>query len=99
MKLLLKREDIDTDSPDRDGRIPLSFAASGRHEKVVKILLEHGDPNPDLPDSNGRTPLPIAASRRHEGVVKLLQEHMEATLIYFEMMAEHPYSQLPGGNM
>ena len=73
MKLLLERRDVHPDSPDIDGRTPLSFAAEWGAQSVAKLLLECGNVNPNSPDRNGRTPLSFAASGGHESVMKLLQ--------------------------
>lgn len=42
MKLLLAREDIGVNSEDYHGQTPLSEAACGGHEDVMKSLLAHG---------------------------------------------------------
>ena len=74
MKLLLAREDVNPGSPDTPGGMaPLSYAAIGGHERVVKLLLAREDVNPDSKDtSDGSTPLSNAALSGHEGVVELL---------------------------
>jgi ankyrin repeat protein len=38
VKLLVAREDVAADSKDKLGRTPLSGAAEGGHEAVVKLL-------------------------------------------------------------
>lgn len=40
MALLVKRNDIDVDSIDDNGRTPLSWAAANGHEKIVRLLSE-----------------------------------------------------------
>ena len=56
-----------------NGWTPLSQAAWGGHEAVVKLLLEKGA-NLESKDQNGWTPLSLAAEKGHEAVVKLLLE-------------------------
>ena len=62
---------------DQEGRTPLSWAAEGGHQTMVKLLLETGKADVDSKDRNGRTPLSLAAEGGHEAVVKqLLQTGM-----------------------
>ena len=72
MKILLGREEVNPDKPDRFGETPLSLAAYFGHEGVVNILLEREEVNCDKPDNDGRAPLSHAAENGHEGVVKIL---------------------------
>ena len=75
----MERKDLNHDRADtKYGRTPLSWAAQGGHEQVVKILLERKDVNPDRADTKyGRTPLLWAAKGGHEGVVKILSERKD----------------------
>lgn len=43
MKLLLNRDDVATDSRDKYGWTPLSWAAEEGHETIVKLLLSRDD--------------------------------------------------------
>ncbi|KAF1962050.1 ankyrin [Byssothecium circinans] len=69
-----KEKVIPVDSKDDRGWTPLSLAAYGGHEAVVKVLVERNDVEADSKDSNGRTPLSWAAEGGHEAVVKVLVE-------------------------
>ncbi|KAI8663498.1 NACHT-sigma domain-containing protein [Fusarium keratoplasticum] len=71
---ILKRADqvgINIDARDSDGRTPLSWAAEGGHEAVVRLLLDRGA-HTEVPDKESRTPLWRAAEKGHEAVVRLL---------------------------
>jgi ankyrin repeat protein len=63
------------DSKDSYGRTPLSWAAWGGHEAVVKVLVEWEDVEADSKDViYSQTPLSWAAAQGHEAVVKVLVE-------------------------
>jgi ankyrin repeat protein len=47
VKLLLARDDVDTDSKDSNGWTPLSWAVKKRHEAVVKLFLARDDVDTD----------------------------------------------------
>ncbi|KAI1123833.1 ankyrin repeat-containing domain protein [Nemania abortiva] len=71
---LLKKGNIDADSPDGMGRTSLWWAASSGHAGVVRLLAQAGA-NPDQDDShNGYRPLHKAASANHAEAVKVLLE-------------------------
>ncbi|KAI0467992.1 ankyrin repeat-containing domain protein [Xylaria cf. heliscus] len=74
VKELLKKGNIDVDSPDEMGRTPLWWAASSGHAGVVRLLAQAGA-NPDEDESyNGYKPLHEAARANHVEVVKVLME-------------------------
>jgi ankyrin repeat protein len=60
LNLLSRRED-DIDAKDGDDLTPLSWAAEGGHEGIVKMLLATGKVDADSKDDYGQTPLSRAA--------------------------------------
>ncbi|KAF4340301.1 Pfs NB-ARC and ankyrin domain protein [Fusarium beomiforme] len=62
------------DTPDADGRKPLSHAAQDRFRgtNFVSLLLDHGG-DVNKADNNGRTPLSYAASRTDPGATDCVQ--------------------------
>ena len=72
MKLLLEKG-AEVEAKSAFGQTPLSWAARGGHEGVVKLLLEIGA-ELEAVDNDGQTPLSWAAENGHEAVVKLLLE-------------------------
>ncbi|KAL9082809.1 MAG: hypothetical protein Q9165_008768 [Trypethelium subeluteriae] len=66
------RNSINIDAKDRSGRTPLSRAAEGGHEAVVRQLLATEKVDVDAKDESGRTPLWWAAEGGHEAVVRQL---------------------------
>ncbi|KAF1808265.1 ankyrin [Eremomyces bilateralis CBS 781.70] len=62
------------DLSDSYGRTPLSYAAKGGHETVVRLLVERDDVATGSKDKDGRTPLSWAAERGYEAIVQLLVE-------------------------
>ena len=85
IKLLLKRRDVNPNSPDGNGRTPLSFATnehwnphySGGKKSVLELLLERGEIDLNSPNSNGRTPLSFAVEWGNKHLVKLLLERKD----------------------
>ena len=77
MKVLLERQDVDPNRPDKYDQTPLLFAALNGYEGVVKLLLERADVDPNCPDGDGQTPLVNAAIKGCKGVVKLLLERRD----------------------
>ena len=63
----------------RRGRTPLSYAAQGGYESIIRLLLSRKDVTADSQDEDGRTPLCWAAMRGHEVVVRLLLSRKDVT--------------------
>ena len=78
MKILLKRDGVNPNRPDKRDRTPLYRAAMERHEGVVKILLGWDGINHNSLDKHGQTPLHIAAIEVHDGAVKMLLRWSDA---------------------
>ncbi|KZL84934.1 ankyrin repeat-containing protein [Colletotrichum incanum] len=72
LQIILERTEVNFDLKDNYSRTPLSWAAWGGNEAVVKILLNTGKVDVDSKDIYGQTPLFWAAKNRHEAVVKML---------------------------
>ncbi|KAJ5935168.1 hypothetical protein N7466_004715 [Penicillium verhagenii] len=69
---LLLEKDPDIESRDNTyDRTPISWAAYGGHEIIVRLLIQRGAVY-DSRDKLGRTPLSLAAEGGHETVVRLL---------------------------
>ncbi|KAJ5900022.1 hypothetical protein N7495_004766 [Penicillium taxi] len=66
--------ELDVDAKDTEyGQTPLSWAAKGGHDAVVKILLDTNKVDVDAKDTRyGQTPLSWAAEGGHDAVVKML---------------------------
>jgi len=74
VKLLLEREDVDPNRPDKHGATPLGYAVYGGNGRVVKLLLGREDVDPNRPDENGLTPLFVCfpgIRRSGEAIAKL----------------------------
>jgi ankyrin repeat protein len=69
----LDRNLLVVDAKDDSGRTPLSRAAEGGHEAVVRLLLEKGAAI-ESNDSICRTPLWWAVKGGHQAIVRLLLE-------------------------
>ena len=62
MKILLKRDGVNPDKPDKNDRTSLWWAADNRDKGVVKTLPGRKDINPDKSDNHDRTQLWYAAN-------------------------------------
>ena len=70
MKLLLGRDDVDSDKPDLSDHTRLSGAAFYGHEGVVKLLLKRDDVNADKPDIPDECHSSGLLRRRHSRVME-----------------------------
>lgn len=96
MRLLLGHQDIDFNTPDNDGRRPISWAAQHGHEAVVKLLLGPEDVDPDRPDEYGQTPISPAAKSGQEGATRLLLDREDINPDMLEAPAERQSRGLLG---
>lgn len=93
---LIKRNAINTNITDQDGRLPLWWAASNGREAMVKVLLDSGKVDANFKDSLGHTPLSLAIENGHKAVVKLLLESDQVDAItanYMSSRGRTPLSQ------
>ena len=51
VELLLERDDVNPNKPNRAGRTPLRGATRKGHKGIVKLLLGREDLDPDNPNS------------------------------------------------
>lgn len=72
-KLLLARNDVNTDTPTNDGQTPLRAASYNRHEVAVKLLLAQNDVGLDRQDNHGWLPFQITSIRENAGIVAFIQ--------------------------
>lgn len=69
---------------------PLSYAASGGHEAVVRLLLDRLDVDADSRDSYGYTPISRAALGRHSRILRLFLDRQDVTV---SLLADHHNSE------
>ncbi|XP_033102351.1 uncharacterized protein LOC117105339 [Anneissia japonica] len=56
-KMWLKKQNVDSNLRDSDGRTALALACQRGDEGMVKIIAEHSDANPNIVDNSMDTPL------------------------------------------
>ncbi len=61
------------DTPLKNGKTALHYAAKAGNESLIKILLDHKS-NVNCEDNKGRTPLSRAAEKGHIQIFKILKE-------------------------
>ena len=69
----MERDDVEADLKDNDGQTPLSRAAWGVREAVVKLLLERYDVEADSKDEHSWTPLWWAEEKDQDAILLLLE--------------------------
>ena len=89
---LCRGNEVDADVTNDFGRTPLSLAAQGGNEIIVRALLESGKAEVESKDICGRTPLSWAAGSGHEAVVKLLIEMGKADVESKDKNGQTPLS-------
>lgn len=70
VKLLISNN-VDVNEKDKNGKIPLHYAAENGHEDLVKLLIEKGS-QVDIKDQKGYTPLNYALKGDYKTIVDLL---------------------------
>lgn len=71
VRLLLARDDVNTEPRDQYCQIPLSLAARKGHEKILKLLLARDDMKADRTCDYTHTPLFWAVFNGHKTIVQL----------------------------
>jgi uncharacterized protein len=61
-------------NPDREGRLPLHYAAMSNEVEVLEDLLAHGN-DPNLTDRLGFTPLHLATQEGSKEAARILLDH------------------------
>ncbi|KAL2047963.1 hypothetical protein ABVK25_011134 [Lepraria finkii] len=85
------------ESKDRNSQTPLSRAAWGGHEAIVKLLLSRDDVAADSRDIWGQTPLSRAAGGGYEAIVKLLLSRDDIAADSRDEYDRIPLSRAAGG--
>jgi len=89
VRILLKRDEVNPNTPDHYFRTPLSWAVRNKHERVLGILLELDYVNPNTNDVYGQAPLSQAACNGDEGVVRMLLERNDVNTNASGKTAKH----------
>ena len=69
VEVLLRKDGIEVNQPDKDGFTPLYMAALKGHEEVVSLLLGYEGNTVNQAENDGDTPLIMAAFNGHVKVV------------------------------
>ena len=97
VKLLLERNDVNPDSPDRRGRAPCFWAIEYYHIEVLEILLKRHDVNPGRADDEGWTPLSWASDHDYEEAVEMLLERNNVNPATASGLGQAPSPVAAGG--
>ncbi|KAJ7582098.1 ankyrin repeat-containing domain protein [Mycena floridula] len=94
MRILMQHDDVDPNSQDKHGRMPLSYATSDYSGDCVVLLLAHPNIQPDCPDYTGRTPLSYAAasSSYYNVTVALLVQRKDVDINSQDVYGRTPLS-------
>ncbi|KAN0068712.1 Ankyrin repeat-containing domain protein [Elaphomyces granulatus] len=79
-KLLLEREDVKWDLPDKAGRTPLFCACAGGNLPMVDLLLKKKGVNPNAGDDRGCTPLADVCGFQDKRIINCIEELVELLL-------------------
>ncbi|KAF5618694.1 ankyrin repeat-containing protein [Fusarium sp. NRRL 52700] len=80
VKLLLGTESNIVEAQDREGKIPLHFAALGGHVETLELLIRNGS-KVDMSDNHQQTSLHLAALSGHGSIVKTLVNDHDANVM------------------
>ncbi|KAF5983311.1 ankyrin protein [Fusarium bulbicola] len=75
VRALVEAGQADPNSPDTNGRTPLSYAAEKGQTSIVRLwMVKYNKAEPVYLDKDGNTPLSYAAKNGHVGVIRELLE-------------------------
>lgn len=70
--MLLNVAEADINTRTEYGNTPLSIAALGGHERIVRLLLRRSEVDVDVENNNGDTALILAAIKGCKAIARLL---------------------------
>ena len=94
MRILLEPSDINPDTADIYGQMPLSWAGQNGQEGVIRILLKQADVNPDTADIYSQTPLSWVVRNGSDRIAMLLPDQTSSIPRYTAVFQQHNSSPL-----